>query len=86
MAIGFKFLVGVEISVHRFNEDSSDSLPRLRNFPPPSTGKKAMDVHKKVENIHNQQQQQPEPQSKPNATYHFDDASQSMYESVGKTL
>jgi hypothetical protein len=48
-----------------------------------------MNVHQKGKNIHSQQQQQPQPQSgppsypnqqsRPNATYHFDDASQSMY-------
>jgi hypothetical protein len=48
----------------------------------------AMNVHQKRKNIHSQQQEQqpqsgppsyPNQQSRSNATYHFDDASQSMY-------
>nr|CAH0113663.1 unnamed protein product [Daphnia galeata] len=73
-------------SVHLLVDDTSDSLPLLKNCPPPSTGKKAINFHQKSKNIHSQQQQQPQPQSgppsypnqqiRPNATYHFDDASQ----------
>jgi hypothetical protein len=86
-------------SVPLLVDDTSDSFPLLKNCPSPSTGKKAIyfqSFHQKSKNIHSQQQQQTQPQSgppsypnqqiRPNATYHFDEASQSMYESVGKTL
>jgi hypothetical protein len=69
-------------------DDASDELPLLKIVLHHRLAE-AMNVHQKGKNIHSQQQQQPQPQSgppsypnqqsRPNATYHFDDASQSMY-------